>query len=124
MEFLDINLTKDSGPLLHAVHSRSTGFYRNQTLFRERILGHQFDRRLVSFAPCYSQSLLLAYFTENQTIFIGEILGHHFGRRLVYFAPCYSQFLLLADFTENRILFCFKNTCKKNSRTKKTRVYS
>jgi len=87
MEFLDITLTKDSGPLLHAVHSRSTGFDRNQTLFRERILGHQFDRRLVSFAPCYSQSLLLANFTENQTIFWGGILGHQFGRRLVSFAP-------------------------------------
>jgi hypothetical protein len=27
---------------------------------RDGILGHQFDKRLESFAPCYSQSLLLA----------------------------------------------------------------
>ena len=28
---------------------------------------HQFNKRLESFAPCYSQSLLLADFTENHT---------------------------------------------------------
>ena len=31
------------------------------------ILGHQFNKRLESFAPCYSQSLLLADFKENHT---------------------------------------------------------
>ncbi len=35
---------------------------------RDGILGHQFDKRLESFAPCYSQSLLLADFTENHTL--------------------------------------------------------
>jgi hypothetical protein len=116
MKFLDINVTT----LLQAVHSRSTGWFdRNQTLFRERILGHQFDRRLVSFAPYYSQSFLLADFTENQTIFWGGILGHQFDRRIVSFAPCYSQSLLLADFTENRKLFCFKNPCIKIREQKK-----
>jgi hypothetical protein len=28
--------------------------------YRDGTLGHQFDRRLQSFAPCYSQSLPLA----------------------------------------------------------------
>jgi hypothetical protein len=31
------------------------------------ILRHQFNRRLESFAPSYSQSLLLADFRENHT---------------------------------------------------------
>jgi hypothetical protein len=65
MEFLDIILTKDFGPLLHAVHSRSSG-----GLVRERILGHQFDRKLVSVAPCYSQSLLGGFYrTPKTTLF-------------------------------------------------------
>jgi hypothetical protein len=59
MEFLDINLTRDSGLLFHAIHRSLllADFTENQTLTREGILGHQFqiiDRRLVSFAPCYS----------------------------------------------------------------------
>jgi hypothetical protein len=33
---------------------------------RDGILGHQSNKRLESFAPCYSQSLLLADFNENQ----------------------------------------------------------
>jgi hypothetical protein len=32
------------------------------------ILGHQFNKRLESFAPCYSQSLLLADFKKNHTL--------------------------------------------------------
>jgi hypothetical protein len=32
------------------------------------ILGHQFGKRLKSFAPFYSQSLLLADFIENHTL--------------------------------------------------------
>ncbi len=35
---------------------------------RYGILGHEVDKRLESFAPCYSQFLLLADFTENHTI--------------------------------------------------------
>jgi hypothetical protein len=35
-------------------------------LARDRILGHQFNKRLESFAPCYSQSFILADFKENQ----------------------------------------------------------
>jgi hypothetical protein len=35
---------------------------------RDGILGHQFNKRLESFAPCYSQSLLLSDFKENHTI--------------------------------------------------------
>jgi hypothetical protein len=34
-------------------------------LFRDGIHGHQVNKRLESFAPCYSQSLLLADFKEN-----------------------------------------------------------
>jgi hypothetical protein len=32
---------------------------------QDGILGHQFNKRLESFTPCYSQSLLLADFKEN-----------------------------------------------------------
>jgi hypothetical protein len=32
------------------------------------ILGYQFNKRFESFAPCYSQSLLLANFTETHTV--------------------------------------------------------
>ena len=35
---------------------------------RDRILGHQFNKRLESFAPCYSQSLLLVDFKENHSL--------------------------------------------------------
>jgi hypothetical protein len=35
--------------------------------YRDGILGHQFDERIGSFAPCYSHSLLLADFKENHT---------------------------------------------------------
>jgi hypothetical protein len=34
---------------------------------RVAILAHEFEKRLKSFAPCHSQSLLLADFTENHT---------------------------------------------------------
>jgi hypothetical protein len=34
----------------------------------DEILGHQFNKRLESFAPCYSQSLLLADFKETHTL--------------------------------------------------------
>jgi hypothetical protein len=37
-------------------------------VYRDGILGHQFDRRLESFVPCYSNSLLLAVFTENYNL--------------------------------------------------------
>jgi hypothetical protein len=35
---------------------------------RDGILGHQFDKRLKSFAPCYSQSLLLADLNGNHSL--------------------------------------------------------
>ncbi len=35
---------------------------------KDGILGRKFNKRLVSLAPCHSQSLLLAYFTENHTL--------------------------------------------------------
>jgi hypothetical protein len=35
---------------------------------RDGIVGHEFNKRLMSFAPCYSQSLLLAVFKENHTL--------------------------------------------------------
>jgi hypothetical protein len=37
------------------------------SFFLDEIHGHQFDKRQ-SFAPCYSQSLRLADFTENHTL--------------------------------------------------------
>jgi len=36
--------------------------------YRDGILVHQFNKRLESFASCYSQSLLLADFKENHTL--------------------------------------------------------
>jgi hypothetical protein len=36
-----------------------------QILSREGILGHQINKRIKSFGPCYSQSLLLVDFKEN-----------------------------------------------------------
>ncbi len=35
---------------------------------RDGILGHYLDKILESFAPCHSQSLLLADFKDNQTL--------------------------------------------------------
>jgi hypothetical protein len=35
---------------------------------RDEMFGHQFNKRPESFAPCYSQSLLLADFEENHTL--------------------------------------------------------
>jgi hypothetical protein len=43
-------------------------FTSSSSLTRDEILGHVLDKRLKSFAPCYSQSLLLADFTENHTL--------------------------------------------------------
>ncbi len=40
------------------------------TLTRDGILGHQFYKRLESFAPCSSKSLLLADFKENHTLLL------------------------------------------------------
>ncbi len=37
-------------------------------IFWNGILGHQFNKRLESFAPCYSQSLLQADFEEKLTL--------------------------------------------------------
>jgi hypothetical protein len=37
-------------------------------VIRNGILGHQFEKGLESFAPCYSQSLLLVDFKENYTL--------------------------------------------------------
>jgi hypothetical protein len=34
---------------------------------RDGILGHQFNKRSESFAPSYTQSILLADFKENHT---------------------------------------------------------
>jgi hypothetical protein len=39
-------------------------------LSRDGILGHHFNKRLGSFAPCYSQSLQLADFKENHSLFL------------------------------------------------------
>jgi hypothetical protein len=36
--------------------------------YRDGILGHQFNKTLESFAPCYSQSLLLADYKETHTL--------------------------------------------------------
>ncbi len=36
--------------------------------YGDGILGHQFNKSLESFAPCYSQALLQAGFQENQTL--------------------------------------------------------
>jgi hypothetical protein len=41
---------------------------RRKTPPADGILRHHFDKRLESFAPCYSQSLLLADFKENRTL--------------------------------------------------------
>jgi hypothetical protein len=39
---------------------------------RDGILGHQFEEKILeSFAPCYSQSILLADFKENQILYSG-----------------------------------------------------
>jgi hypothetical protein len=35
---------------------------------RDGILGHKFDKKLESFAPCYSQSFYWQIFVENQTL--------------------------------------------------------
>jgi hypothetical protein len=40
--------------------------YIGHVAARDGILGHQFHKRLESFAPCFSQLLLLADFKENQ----------------------------------------------------------
>ncbi len=40
----------------------------NRHQARDGIRGHQFDRILESFAPCYSYSLLLVDFTEKQIL--------------------------------------------------------
>jgi hypothetical protein len=45
-----------------------SGFTGTSCVYRDEILGHQFDKRLDSFALCYSQSLLLADFRENYAI--------------------------------------------------------
>jgi hypothetical protein len=37
---------------------------------RDGILWHQLNKWLESFAPCYSQSLLLADFKENHTLLL------------------------------------------------------
>ncbi len=41
------------------------------TLSRDGILGHEFDKRLESFAQCYSQSLLLADFYRKPILYSG-----------------------------------------------------
>jgi hypothetical protein len=43
--------------------------YQRKPLTRDGILGHHFDKRHQYFAPCYSQSLLLADFKENPFLF-------------------------------------------------------
>ncbi len=40
----------------------------NSFIQRLKILGHKFNKRLESFAPCYSQSFLLADFKGNHTL--------------------------------------------------------
>jgi hypothetical protein len=39
---------------------------QNKREARDGIIGHQFNKRLESFASCYSQSLLLADFKETK----------------------------------------------------------
>ncbi len=43
-------------------------FVKARSGSRDGILGHQFNKRLKSLAPCYSQSLILADFKENHTL--------------------------------------------------------
>jgi hypothetical protein len=50
--------------------TRHNAFFHGQKICfvsatRDGILGHQFNKRLESFAPCYSQSLLLADFKRK-----------------------------------------------------------
>ena len=46
----------------------SQSLNRENNTYRDGILGHKFEKRLGSFAPCYSQSFLLADFKENHTL--------------------------------------------------------
>jgi hypothetical protein len=56
-----------SGHLLGArLHCRHTIFLAYK--YWDEILGHQLEKKLESFAPCYSQSFLLAAFTENHAL--------------------------------------------------------
>ena len=45
------------------------GLKKRILVYRDGILGHQFNKRLESFAAYYLQSLLLADFKENHTLF-------------------------------------------------------
>jgi hypothetical protein len=40
-------------------------------IIRDRILEHQFDKRLEPFAPCYSQFLLLVDFKKKPILYSG-----------------------------------------------------
>jgi hypothetical protein len=62
-------------PLRKNILRRSSSFWFPRNLSnhmdrqaRDGILGHKFEKRLESFAQCYSQSLLLADFKENHTL--------------------------------------------------------
>jgi hypothetical protein len=53
------------------------------------------------------------------------VLGHQFNKRLGSFAQCYSQCLPQADFKENhRYSSLVLKILTKNTRNKKTQVYS
>ncbi len=53
---------------LYQEHAKNNRKILNLKKSRDRILEHQLNKRLESFAPCYSQSLLLADFKENHTL--------------------------------------------------------
>jgi hypothetical protein len=48
---------------------------------RDEILGHQFNKRLEYFAPCYSQSLLMAGFNAPYTSLASKILTKKPGKQ-------------------------------------------
>ncbi len=49
-------------------NEESVQLNRIPIILQDGILSHQFDKRLESFAPCFSQSLLLAVCKENHTL--------------------------------------------------------
>jgi hypothetical protein len=61
--------------------------------------------------------------TKNKVTRDG-ILGHQFDKRLESFAPCYSQSFYWRIFKENQTILWVQKYIQKNSRNKKTRVYS
>jgi hypothetical protein len=63
------------GSVSHRLSSCKINVLQNKREARDGILGHQFNKRLESFASCYSQSLLLADFKE--TILFSGFSNHY-----------------------------------------------